>query len=84
MDTRCAVDGSTEKNQERPVMKNGVADAFPVKMVWYVHCAEISVSFTDLQNGIVADRSPGALFGKAQEPVAGSYRHQEEKERRTG
>lgn len=83
MDTRSAVDGGTEKNQERSVMKNGVADAFPVQMVRHVHSTEIRVSFPDLQYGIVADRSPGALFGKAQEPVAGSGRQHQEKERRT-
>ena len=58
MDTRSAVDGGTEKDQERSVMKNGVADAFPVQMVRYVHCTEIGVSFPDLQYGIVADRRP--------------------------
>jgi hypothetical protein len=60
-----AVNRCTKEDEKGPMVKNGVADTFPMKMVRYIHGTEVSVSFSDFQDRVVADRGPGSLFGKA-------------------
>jgi hypothetical protein len=64
MDAWCAMYGSSEKNQERTVMKKRMAYAFPMKMIRNIHRAEVRVTLTDPEHGIMADGRHRSFFGE--------------------
>jgi hypothetical protein len=68
------VNRRSKEDEKGTMVKNSVADAFPMKVVWNIHGTKVGISFSDLQDRVVADRGSRPLLGKTQKPVTGSRR----------